>query len=48
MCLASTDPRPVTIVAHHVGTPGGMESQLARLVSGLLERGHHVTVIARA
>ena len=39
---------PVTIVAHHVGTAGGMESQLGRVVSGLLERGYEVTVIARA
>jgi len=41
-------PPAVTIVAHHVGTPGGMESQLGRLVSGLLERGHEVTVVTRA
>jgi hypothetical protein len=40
-------PAPVTLVAHEVGTRGGMESQLAKLVGGLLERGHEVTVIAR-
>jgi UDP-glucose:(heptosyl)LPS alpha-1,3-glucosyltransferase len=37
----------VTLVAHEVGSPGGMERQLAELTSGLLERGHDVTVIAR-
>src|SRR4051794_16156682 len=36
----------VTIVAHDVGTPGGMERQLGILASGLLERGHRVTVVA--
>jgi glycosyltransferase involved in cell wall biosynthesis len=38
---------PVTLVAHEVGSPGGMERQLAELTTGLLERGHNVTVIAR-
>lgn len=38
---------PVTLVAHEVGSPGGMERQLAELTTGLLERGHDVTVIAR-
>lgn len=38
----------VTLVAHEVGTPGGMEGQLGRLVEGLLERDHEVTVVARA
>ena len=38
----------VTIVAHHVGGVGGMERQLAQLVTGLLESGHRVTVIARS
>lgn len=38
---------PVTIVAHEVGTSGGMETQLGRLVSGLLARGHEITVVAR-
>lgn len=37
----------ITIVAHEVGTPGGMERQLGELVTGLLERGHAVTVVAR-
>src|SRR5438445_10564531 len=40
-------PLPVTIVAHDVGTSGGMERQLGELVTGLLERGHRVTVVAR-
>jgi glycosyltransferase involved in cell wall biosynthesis len=44
---ASLAPPSVTIVAHDVGTPGGMERQLAELCSGLLTRGHPVTVIAR-
>jgi glycosyltransferase involved in cell wall biosynthesis len=38
----------VTLVAHEVGSVGGMERQLAELASGLLERGHTVTVVARA
>ncbi|HXA53316.1 MAG TPA: glycosyltransferase family 4 protein [Solirubrobacteraceae bacterium] len=37
----------VTIVAHDVGSVGGMERQLAELVLGLRRRGHAVTVIAR-
>jgi UDP-glucose:(heptosyl)LPS alpha-1,3-glucosyltransferase len=36
----------VTIVAHDVGPVGGMEIQLSRLISGLLDRGHEVTVIS--
>jgi glycosyltransferase involved in cell wall biosynthesis len=40
--------RDVTIVAHHVGSVGGMERQLADLALGLRSRGHQVTVIARA
>jgi glycosyltransferase involved in cell wall biosynthesis len=39
---------PVTLVAHEVGSVGGMERQLAELATGLLERGHAVTVLARA
>jgi UDP-glucose:(heptosyl)LPS alpha-1,3-glucosyltransferase len=39
--------RAVTIVAHEVGTPGGMERQLAELATGLLSRGRQVTVVAR-
>jgi glycosyltransferase involved in cell wall biosynthesis len=38
---------PVTIIAHDIGRIGGMERQLNELVDGLLERGHHVTVVAR-
>ncbi|MEJ7784157.1 MAG: glycosyltransferase family 4 protein [Solirubrobacteraceae bacterium] len=37
----------VTVAAHDVGTPGGMERALFELCTGLLERGHRVTVIAR-
>lgn len=37
----------VTLVAHDVGGIGGMELQLSKLVSGLLTRGVHVTVISR-
>jgi glycosyltransferase involved in cell wall biosynthesis len=37
----------VTIVAHEVGTQGGMERQLGELCRGLLERGHRVVVVAR-
>lgn len=42
------DPPPVdvTIVAHHVGSVGGMERQLAELTLGLRRLGHEVTVIA--
>jgi len=40
-------PVPVTIVAHDVGSVGGMERQLAELAVGLHELGHPVTVIAR-
>ena len=45
--VASTVPPSVTVVAHDVGTPGGMERQLAELCTGLLTRGYRVTVIAR-
>jgi UDP-glucose:(heptosyl)LPS alpha-1,3-glucosyltransferase len=38
----------VTIVAHDIGSVGGMERQLSELVRGLLRLGHHVTVIARS
>ncbi len=37
----------VTIVAHDVGSVGGMERVLAELILGLRARGHEVTVIAR-
>lgn len=37
----------VTIVAHDIGPVGGMEFQISRLIGGLLERGRHVTVVAR-
>ncbi|MHB8233145.1 MAG: glycosyltransferase family 4 protein [Solirubrobacteraceae bacterium] len=37
----------MTIVAHDVGSVGGMERQLAELITGLRRFGHEVTVIAR-
>jgi glycosyltransferase involved in cell wall biosynthesis len=37
----------VTIVAHDVGSVGGMEGQIAALALGLRRLGHRVTVIAR-
>jgi UDP-glucose:(heptosyl)LPS alpha-1,3-glucosyltransferase len=37
----------VTIVGHDVGGIGGMERQLAELVTGLLERGVRVQVVSR-
>lgn len=40
-------PCAVTIVAHDVGSVGGMERQLAELMVGLRALGHDVTVIAR-
>jgi UDP-glucose:(heptosyl)LPS alpha-1,3-glucosyltransferase len=43
----SSSPCEVTIVAHDVGSVGGMERQLGELVSGLRRLGHGVTVIAR-
>lgn len=39
--------RDVTIVAHDIGSVGGMEHQLAELVLGLVRIGDRVTVIAR-
>jgi UDP-glucose:(heptosyl)LPS alpha-1,3-glucosyltransferase len=40
-------PCAVTIVAHDVGSVGGMERQLTELILGLRRLGHDVTVIAR-
>src|SRR5580693_2569519 len=37
----------VTIVAHDIGSVGGMERQLTELLLGLRQLGHNVTVIAR-
>ena len=37
----------MTIVAHNVGSVGGMERVLTELIVGLADRGHQVTVIAR-
>jgi UDP-glucose:(heptosyl)LPS alpha-1,3-glucosyltransferase len=39
--------RDVTIVAHDVGSVGGMERQIAELILGIRRLGHEVTVIAR-
>ncbi len=39
--------RDVTIVAHDIGSVGGMEHQLAELILGLQRLGDRVTVIAR-
>jgi len=44
---AEEPPCAVTIVAHDVGSVGGMERQLAELATGLAHLGHEVTVIAR-
>ncbi len=44
---AVSRPCEVTIVAHDVGSVGGMERQLAELALGLRGLGHEVTVIAR-
>jgi glycosyltransferase involved in cell wall biosynthesis len=44
---AATVAGAVTIVAHDIGSVGGMERQLAELVTGLRGLGHEVTVIAR-
>lgn len=38
--------REVTLVAHEVGTPGGMERAVGELAGGLLERGYQVVVVA--
>jgi UDP-glucose:(heptosyl)LPS alpha-1,3-glucosyltransferase len=40
-------PPTVTIVAHDIGGPGGMERQLEQLIRGLLGLGAEVTVISR-
>lgn len=40
------DAREVTLVAHEVGTPGGMERAMGELAGGLLERGYRVVVVA--
>jgi glycosyltransferase involved in cell wall biosynthesis len=39
--------RDITVVAHDIGSVGGMERQLTELIAGLLGRGYRVTVIAR-
>ncbi|MFY9488731.1 MAG: glycosyltransferase family 4 protein [Solirubrobacterales bacterium] len=44
---AGTRPDAVTVVAHEIGPFGGMEWQLAVLVTGMLERGLEVTSIGR-
>ena len=40
-------PSPGTIIAHDLGSVGGMERPLEDLVLGLRRRGHEVTVIVR-
>lgn len=40
--------REVTIVAQHVGPVGGMERQLTEVITGLVDAGWRVRVIARA
>ena len=47
MRATSATRRAVTVVAHDVGGPGGMEVQLETLIRGLLARGIAVTVVAR-
>lgn len=42
-----SQPCEVTIVAHDVGSVGGMERVLAELIMGLRAGGHSITVIAR-
>src|SRR2546423_13415400 len=37
----------VTVVAHDIGSVGGMERVLAELITGLAGLGHRVTVISR-
>jgi UDP-glucose:(heptosyl)LPS alpha-1,3-glucosyltransferase len=44
---AVKEPGEVTIVAHDVGSVGGMERVLGELIEGLVARGHRLTVIAR-
>ena len=44
--MSGEPPQAVTIVAHDVGSVGGMEHQLGELIAGLRRRGHPVTVIA--
>jgi glycosyltransferase involved in cell wall biosynthesis len=44
----SVPAREVTIVAHDIGSVGGMERVLAELILGLRSLGHPVTVIARS
>lgn len=46
---ADSTPAPVdvTVVAHDIGSVGGMERQLTDLLLGLRRLGHRVTVIAR-
>jgi len=44
----ASHPPEVTLVAHHVGSVGGMERVLTQLALGLRRRGYEVTVIAYA
>lgn len=45
--LAAMTGLDVTLVAHEVGTLGGMESQLGILAQGLLDAGVRVTIVTR-
>ncbi|MBJ7354225.1 MAG: glycosyltransferase family 4 protein [Thermoleophilaceae bacterium] len=47
MPRAEQAPRRLTVVAHEIGPFGGMESQLAELVTRLLDRGVEVRAIGR-
>lgn len=44
--MSTEPPGDVTIVAHDVGSIGGMERQLSELILGLIGLGHRVSVIA--
>ncbi len=46
-CDAATPAMDITIVAHDIGSVGGMERVLAELLMGLRANGHEVSVIAR-
>lgn len=47
MPRAEAPPRSLTVVAHDIGPFGGMESQLAELVTRLLDRGVTICAIGR-
>lgn len=47
--VATAPPKPcaVTVVAHDIGGVGGMERVLGELITGLVDAGHRVVVVAR-